>query len=202
VSTLRQYFEREAQDCLLRMAALEPAFATGDARSELYRVARELRGVAQLAREGAVQQAAHGIEQALRPGGAIARAPLAGALLGVTVAELAALVRGVGDDGEAANRAAALAGHWAGLATEPRAEPIERDGAGGPDAAADHALGAPVVDGADGAVIDVATLCYDRETALGRAVELRGRVERAIGEDDDAREAVEELFDLLRIARG
>jgi uncharacterized membrane protein len=51
-------------------------------------------------------------------------------------------------------------------------------------------------------VVDVAALCYDRDAALRRAIALRARVERAIGDDADARDAVDEIFDLLRIALG
>jgi chemotaxis protein histidine kinase CheA len=48
--------------------------------------------------------------------------------------------------------------------------------------------------------IEIASLIYDGEAALRRALELRSRVERAVEHDPDALAAVDEVFDLIRLA--
>ncbi|MEX0907095.1 MAG: hypothetical protein WD054_02100 [Gemmatimonadota bacterium] len=51
-------------------------------------------------------------------------------------------------------------------------------------------------------VVPVEDLCYHGDAALARALELQDRVTRVAAHDPEAREAVDELFDLIRIARG
>ncbi|MEO5510707.1 MAG: hypothetical protein ABIV28_05580 [Longimicrobiales bacterium] len=51
-------------------------------------------------------------------------------------------------------------------------------------------------------VVDVVSLQYSGAAALRRALELRADVETAVESNPDAREAVDELFDLLRLAQG
>lgn len=48
--------------------------------------------------------------------------------------------------------------------------------------------------------IEIGSLIYDGEAALRRALELRSRVERAVEHDPDALAAVDEVFDLIRLA--
>jgi len=52
----------------------------------------------------------------------------------------------------------------------------------------------------DADTVSIDDLCYDRTGALGRASELRAAIENALT-DSKARDAVEELFDLIRIAQ-
>lgn len=52
------------------------------------------------------------------------------------------------------------------------------------------------------AVVPIEQLCYSGERALRRALELRARVEQLAGDDPDAREAVDEVFDLIRLGIG
>lgn len=51
-------------------------------------------------------------------------------------------------------------------------------------------------------VIPIEQLSYDGERALRRALELRTRLEQLAGDDSDAREAVDEVFDLIRLGIG
>ncbi|HSJ15583.1 MAG TPA: hypothetical protein VK939_14265 [Longimicrobiales bacterium] len=57
--------------------------------------------------------------------------------------------------------------------------------------------GAGVPDG----VMPISDLEYRGAAALERALELRARIEAAVADDPDVRAAVEELFDLIRLAR-
>jgi chemotaxis protein histidine kinase CheA len=52
------------------------------------------------------------------------------------------------------------------------------------------------------APLEIAELMYDRDEALRRIAELRPRIERGVTGDPDARAAVDELFDMIRIAFG
>jgi len=52
------------------------------------------------------------------------------------------------------------------------------------------------------AVVPIEQLCYDGERALRRALELRAVLEQLAGDDTDAREAVDEVFDLIRLGIG
>ena len=51
-------------------------------------------------------------------------------------------------------------------------------------------------------IVGIEQLCYSGEPALRRALELRGQLETLAGEDSDARAAVEEVFDLIRLGIG
>jgi chemotaxis protein histidine kinase CheA len=48
-------------------------------------------------------------------------------------------------------------------------------------------------------VIEIHNLCYEGQAALRRALELRARLEAAVGDDPDALEIVDEVFDLIRL---
>ena len=54
----------------------------------------------------------------------------------------------------------------------------------------------------DEEIIGIEQLCYSGEPALRRALELRAQLETLAGEDSDARAAVEEVFDLIRLGIG
>jgi chemotaxis protein histidine kinase CheA len=54
----------------------------------------------------------------------------------------------------------------------------------------------------DAEPLAIEDLMYGQEEALRRIAELRPRIERAVGGDADARAAVDELFDLLRLTLG
>jgi chemotaxis protein histidine kinase CheA len=66
-------------------------------------------------------------------------------------------------------------------------------GPGEPDAVLDDTTSA-----AD--VVEIGTLGYTREDALTRALELHESISRAVAHDPQARDAIDELFDLIRIA--
>ena len=57
-------------------------------------------------------------------------------------------------------------------------------------------------DGDELPVVPIEQLCYSGEPALRRALELRAQMENLAGDDSDARAAVEELFDLIRLGIG
>ncbi len=77
-----------------------------------------------------------------------------------------------------------------------------------PDATAVHHSDAPPEPVADAtpemdmAVVDVVSLQYRGDAALQRALELRSVVEAAVTGNAAAKDAVDELFDLLRLAQG
>jgi len=48
-------------------------------------------------------------------------------------------------------------------------------------------------------VVDITELCYSGQAALRAALELRADLEEVAGENPDARETVEEVFDLIRL---
>jgi hypothetical protein len=54
----------------------------------------------------------------------------------------------------------------------------------------------------DGDLVDIENLMYDPDSALARALELRSVIERAAANDPEARAAVDELFELVRLVRG
>lgn len=58
---------------------------------------------------------------------------------------------------------------------------------------------APEADG-EAPLVDIRDLCFDGPGALRRATELQPILERAVARDPAAREALEELFDLIRLA--
>lgn len=60
----------------------------------------------------------------------------------------------------------------------------------------------PAAPAAEDRVVPIEELCYSGERALRRALDLRPRLESIAGDDSDARESVEELFDLIRLSIG
>jgi hypothetical protein len=54
----------------------------------------------------------------------------------------------------------------------------------------------------DDDVVPIEDLVYTGDAALDRVLELRTVLERVAGDDPEARAAVEELVDLVRLARG
>jgi chemotaxis protein histidine kinase CheA len=70
------------------------------------------------------------------------------------------------------------------------------------DPSRDAVVEAPLqsADGPAVGVMEIAALSYTREDALARAMELRDLIMRAAAHDPQARDAVDELFDLIQIA--
>ena len=60
----------------------------------------------------------------------------------------------------------------------------------------------PAPEEANDRVVPIEELCYSGERAIRRAIELRPRLETLAGDDSDARDTVDELFDLLRLGIG
>jgi colicin import membrane protein len=226
MATLRGYFEREANELLDRLGEFaEPSTPATGGTAELYRVGRELRGAAQIAREDRVFQLARQVEHAARD--AAARSSSLDAalreLVASTVADLRHLMAGRESEAEADARLSAALRRWPATravdgesgssagefeALAPReiaaiAAAPERALAA-PEralAAPERALAAPEA-AAEAEAVPVERLCYDDAGAIRRALELRETIERAVASDPDGAAAVEELFDLLRIARG
>jgi HPt (histidine-containing phosphotransfer) domain-containing protein len=90
-----------------------------------------------------------------------------------------------------------------GTESAPAARPTAPAAASPPASAPSRAAprAAPQPAGADG-VVPIDELLYQGEAAIRRALELRPRIEGAVGSDPAAREAVEELFDLLQLGIG
>lgn len=59
---------------------------------------------------------------------------------------------------------------------------------------------APVFSADD--VVPIQQFCYSGERALQRAQELKPELERLVSSNDAARDTIEEIFDLIRLARG
>jgi hypothetical protein len=212
MATLRGYFEREANELLDRLGEFaEPSTPATGGTAELYRVGRELRGAAQIAREDRVFQLARQVEHAARD--AAARSSSLDAalreLVASTVADLRHLMAGRESEAEADARLSAALRRWPAT----RAVDGESGSSAGEfealapreiaaiAAAPERALAAPEA-AAEAEAVPVERLCYDDAGAIRRALELRETIERAVASDPDGAAAVEELFDLLRIARG
>jgi hypothetical protein len=219
MATLRGYFEREANELLDRLGEFaEPSTPATGGTAELYRVGRELRGAAQIAREDRVFQLARQVEHAARD--AAARSSSLDAalreLVASTVADLRHLMAGRESEAEADARLSAALRRW------PATRAVDGESgssagefealapreiaaiAAAPEralAAPERALAAPEA-AAEAEAVPVERLCYDDAGAIRRALELRETIERAVASDPDGAAAVEELFDLLRIARG
>jgi chemotaxis protein histidine kinase CheA len=71
-----------------------------------------------------------------------------------------------------------------------------------PSPASQEAGAATAAVAADDTIVAIEQLCYSGEPALRRALELRQQLETLAGEDSDARAAVEEVFDLIRLGIG
>lgn len=65
--------------------------------------------------------------------------------------------------------------------------------------AADNASGA--AESPEEVAVPIEDLCFRGDAAVARAQELRGIIDRVAGHDPQARDAVEELYDLIRLAR-
>jgi chemotaxis protein histidine kinase CheA len=102
-------------------------------------------------------------------------------------------------DGEAVSAAApasdglvqALTGETAEEKTSDTTAPAEKPAAPAAPAIQPNAPSSEVA---------IHALLYDGEAALRRALELRSRVERAVEHDPDALAAIDEVFDLIRLA--
>ncbi|HEY8469048.1 MAG TPA: Hpt domain-containing protein [Longimicrobiales bacterium] len=119
--TTRDFFLMEARDCLARLNAL--LGAADDAlvpAAELHRVARTLRGSAQMARETRVQNVAHAVEVAGRSlvQGALAWGPDLRKALEATLADLATLIEAGEDEAQLDERAAGAVERWERLGIE------------------------------------------------------------------------------------
>ena len=136
--TTRDFFLTEARDCLAQLNALlgEADDALVPA-AELHRVARTLRGSAQMARETRVQNVAHAIEVAGRSlvQGALAWGADLRKALEATLADLATLIEAGEDEARLEERAAAAIQRWERLGLEipplPDASPSRASADGG-----------------------------------------------------------------------
>jgi hypothetical protein len=179
MTTLRQYFAVEAVRCVREMDAVLRR-GDDDMALQLHEAARGLRGVAQMAREEVVQRAAASFEAAMlditgdgMPGDDVVREARA------TVDDLARLVGGVERPEQLAS---GIVARWSRAAAGPSVAP---PGAGAEGTGAD--------------VVDVRDLCFSGERALRAALELRAVLELAVEHQPDARDAVDEVFDLIRL---
>jgi chemotaxis protein histidine kinase CheA len=123
---------------------------------------------------------------------AAAAGQLAGQVAGAVAAAAstaAATVLAPGSSGATSPEPGGSAGGGPG---ERTAEASQHAGTSAGDAAAEAGLQA----------VPIEDLCYRGRAALDRVLELRGIVERATEQDPQARAAVDELFDLVRMARG
>jgi len=84
--------------------------------------------------------------------------------------------------------------------TQPESAPPTPTATAQPSPAAQPETGAATAP--DQQVVPIESLCYDGERALRRALELRSRIEALAANDPDARDNVEELFDLIRLGIG
>ncbi|HEX7089229.1 MAG TPA: Hpt domain-containing protein [Longimicrobiales bacterium] len=134
----REFFLMEARECLARLNAL--LGSADDAlvpAAELHRVARTLRGSAQMARETRVQNVAHAVEIAGRSlvQGALAWGRDLRNALEATLADLAILVEAGEDEARLEERAAAAVERWERLGLElpplPDAPPARAAAEGG-----------------------------------------------------------------------
>ncbi len=115
MSTTREFFLSEAQDCLEQLhAVLDSSDDSRVDAAELHRVSRLLRGSAQMARESRVQAVAHALELAGRAlvQGALAWGEDLRGVLERTLEDLASLVEGDGPDAQLDERAAAALERW------------------------------------------------------------------------------------------
>lgn len=177
----REFFLMEARDCLARLNAL--LGAADDAlvpAAELHRVARTLRGSAQMARETRVQNVAHALEVAGRSlvQGALAWGRELRNALQATLADLAALIEAGEDEARLGERAAAAVERWERLGLElpslPDAPPARAAAEGGP---ARPAGPAPAASGAPAEDLPVEVVNFFRTEAGA----LLDRIDRLAG---------------------
>ena len=220
MSTTRAFFLTEARDCLDQLQAVLRASDDSlvDA-AELHRVARILRGSAQMAREPRVQAVARALELASRAlvHGSLAWGQDLRAEVGRTLEDLAALVEADGTDAQLDERASAAIERWGrkGLdvtgfpgaatsswSTEPAAGPLD-PGLAPATVEAPAPGDAAVFDGApaqDELPIEVVNFFWSEAGALV------DRIERMVGErpqwtDERSRTAQRELRDTVTALR-
>ena len=181
------FFRDEATKLVDRVERMAGAFAaaTDERRGQLRQDLRDaLNALRDTSRTFGFEEPARASEQALAR---LAEAA-ATSLLG-TVTRLREVIQSVtGEPGEGASAPEAVAP--AGVASASPAV--------APAPAASAETPAPA---GEGAVVPIEDLLYRGHAALRRAQELRPQIERALKSDDAAaRESVDELFDLMRLA--
>lgn len=131
MTTLAEYFEREAGSSLERLRALTASSAPD--LPAVHRAARALRGSAQMAREERVYRAALALEAAVRPGTSPADAGWTDGLLRcvrAAVADLAVLIEGSEPSPELDGRLRASLERWQEAGVELPGAAVGRRGAG------------------------------------------------------------------------
>src|SRR5688572_15975824 len=128
MATLRDYFVSETNDYFVKInAALAQLDSSGGDPNELVRLAKGLRGSAQLARESRVLRASHGLEAAARAvlGGALNWSGDVGDRVRRTLEDLQALVSGGEDDDAADERVKRVLDRWKEVNVQPPSEAID-----------------------------------------------------------------------------
>lgn len=184
MSRVRAFFLREGSECL-EAARAELESAAVD-MAGVHRAVRQFRGSAQMARFGALAEAALELERRLRPpreGQPAAAAPgPAGERGGDRVEELRRDIGQVLDSLERGMEAI----REGRLEEDPRME-TDMEGQG-------------VREGGDALeAVPVETLEYRGKDALTRALELRESLETAIVSEESVTPVLDELFDLIRL---
>jgi Hpt domain len=120
MSSMREFFEREAGDYVDRIGRLLAESGGADV-TELHRLAKGLRGSAQMAREGRVQEVAGALEAAARAlsGSTLEWTPDVAHRLRDTVGDLVALIMADGTPDALEARVAAAVQRWQMLGVEP-----------------------------------------------------------------------------------
>lgn len=189
------FFRTEANKLVDRLERMAGAFAaaTEDRRTQLRQELREaLNALRDTSRTFGFEEPARAAEEAL---GRLADAAST-TLLG-TVERLREVIQsGTEQVGAGARQPGAV--------TLPSAESGAAAGQPAPTAApaaAPAPAPAPAAAAAAAAVVPIDDLVYRGDAALRRALDLRGEIERSVSADDRAaRESLEELFDLVRLA--
>lgn len=175
MSRVRAFFLREGAECLagIREEVGKPVMDV----AAVYRSIRRFRGSAQMARLGALADRALRLEERLRPSQAGSSAmPVADDPLRREVGEV---LESLEIDMEAVREGR--------FEEDPRMEAgMQEQEAGG-------------TEGRN--VVPIDTLEYRGSAALDRALELRAALETAIVQDQPAGPILDELFDLIRLAR-
>jgi HPt (histidine-containing phosphotransfer) domain-containing protein len=201
---LNEYLAREAGDYLEQMDRLLSGSDPVDPE-QLLRLARGVRGSAQMAGAEAIAALAERLENAARSvvsqtipwNGEIRERALQ------TVRDLQQLLRAVNQWGpEEEARARAAVERWDDL--DPRADgPREEEAEIVPiaslfyDDAGPHVLGGPGV--AEAEVVDIGTLLFRGEGALREALSMRSELDALLASQTEARQRVAELFDLIEL---
>jgi chemotaxis protein histidine kinase CheA len=128
MATLRDYFVTETNDYFAKInAALTQLDASGGDPNDLVRLAKGLRGSAQLARESRVLRASQGLEAAARAvvGGALDWSRDIGDRARRTLEDLQALVTGGEDDDAADDRVKRVLDRWKEVNVQPPSEVLD-----------------------------------------------------------------------------